>query len=244
MTAHAPAPALVAPARRHVPSLADASEGELVGAARAHDESAVRELIRRMNPRLFRVARGIAASDAEAEEIVQEAWLAAFTRLDTFREEARFSTWVTRITLNAALMRKRRARVHEEYDTVAEAKNPDDTVLRFPGAGLEQPDAALGQRQVRELLERAVADLPPDLRLVFLLREAEGMSTLAIARDLSINPVTVKTRLFRARARLRRSIERRLRGGFDAIFPFDGARCNAMTERVVAALGSGRQKAN
>jgi RNA polymerase sigma-70 factor, ECF subfamily len=223
--------------RRPSPSLADASEAELVAAARARDEAAVRELIRRMNPRLFRVARGIVASDAEAEEVVQEAYLAAFTRLDTFRAEASFATWITRIALNAALMRSRRVRPHEEYDTVAEA--PRDTVLPFPGSGTDQPDAALGQRQVRELLERAVAELPPDLRLVFILREAEGLSTLAIARDLSLNPVTVKTRLFRARLRLRRSIEQRLRGGFDAIFPFGGARCSAMADRVVAALRLG-----
>src|SRR5699024_7567852 len=122
---------------------------------------------------------------------VQETYLVAFTRLDTFREEARFSTWVTRIALNAAKMRGRRARVHEEYDTVTEANAPEDTVLAFPGGSTGQPDAVLGQHQVRELLERAVAELPPDLRLVFLLRESEGMSTLAIARDLAINPVTV-----------------------------------------------------
>ena len=223
-------------------SLSDATESELVAAARERDEAAVRELIRRMNPRLFRVARGIVASDAEAEEVVQDAYLAAFARLDTFRAEASFATWITRIALNAAMMRSRLARPHEEYDTVSEANGPRDTVLPFPGSGTDQPDAALGQRQVRELLERAVAELPPDLRLVFLLREAEGMSTLAIARDLSLNPVTVKTRLFRARLRLRRSIERRLRGGFDAIFPFGGGRCAAMADRVVAALllgGSG-----
>jgi RNA polymerase sigma-70 factor (ECF subfamily) len=223
--------------RRPAPSLADAPEAELVAAARARDEAAVRELIRRMNPRLFRVARAIVASDAEAEEVVQEAYLAAFTRLDTFRAEASFSTWITRVALNAAMMRRRRARPHEEYDTVAEP--PRDTVLPFPGSGTDQPDATLGQRQVRELLERAVGELPPDLRLVFLLREAEGMSTLAIARDLSLNPVTVKTRLFRARLRLRRSIERRLSGGFDAIFPFGGSRCAAMADRVVAALRLG-----
>ena len=217
-------------------SLTDAAEAELVEAARERDEAAVRELIRRMNPRLFRVARGLAASDAEAEEIVQETYLAAFTRLDSFKAEARFSTWITRICLNTARMRRRRSRAHEEYDTVTETNGSEDTVLAFPGAGVEQPDAVLGQRQVRVLLEHAVAELPPELRLVFLMREAEGMSTLAIARDLSLNPVTVKTRLFRARQRLRKAIEKRLRGGFDAIFPFGGRRCAAMADRVVKAL--------
>lgn len=217
--------------------LTDASEAELVEAARARDEAAVRELIRRMNPRLFRVARGLAAGDAEAEEIVQETYLAAFTRLETFRGNARFSTWITRICLNAARMRGRGARTHEEYDTVTESNGMEDTVLAFPGGGAMRPDAALGQRQARALLEHAIDDLPPELRVVFLMREAEGMSTIAIARDLSLNPVTVKTRLFRARQRLRKAIEKHLRGGFDAVFPFGGARCAAMADRVVAKLG-------
>lgn len=165
--------------RRLTSSLAEATEADLVQGARAGDESALRELIRRLNPRLFRVARGIAASDAEAEEIVQDAWLAAFSRLDTFREEARFSTWVTRIALNAALMRNRRARACEEYDTVTEAPPQKETVLAFPGlaasgAGPAQPEAALGQAQLRALLEHAVAELPPKLRLVFLLRDVAG----------------------------------------------------------------------
>ncbi|GMG84565.1 RNA polymerase sigma factor [Paralimibaculum aggregatum] len=208
-------------------------------AARAGDEAAIRELVRRLNPRLFRVARGIARSDAEAEEIVQESYLAAFGGLAAFRGEARFSTWITRIAVNAALQRSRRAQAdpaHEGYDTVTESDVTRDTVLPFPGGGAAQPEAEAGRRQVREMLEQAVAELPPELRIVFLLREAEGMSTLAVARDLALNPVTVKTRLFRARQRLRRAIERRLQGGFDAIFPFAGRRCAALADRVIAAL--------
>jgi len=81
-----------------------------------------------------------------------------------------------------------------------------------------------------------VAALPDDLRLVFLLYETEGMSVLAIARDLSLNPITVRTRLYRARKRLRTALEARLMGGFEAIFPFDGARCAHMADRVVARL--------
>lgn len=214
------------------------AEEALVAAARAHDEAAVRELIRRLNPRLFRVARGIVDSDAEAEEVVQETYLAAFTRLDRFRGEARFSTWITTIALNAARMRRRSARPHEEYDTLAENEAPAADVLAFPGRGPDRPEAALGRTQVSTMLEEVVADLPADLRLVFLLREAEGMSILEIARDLSLNPITVKTRLFRARKRLRAALESRLSGGFDAVFPFHGARCAHMADRIVADLKS------
>lgn len=222
--------------RRPHGDLRDFSEAALVAAARQKDEDAVRELIRRLNPRLFRVARGIVETNAEAEEAVQEAYLAAFTTLDCFRGEARFSTWITRITLNAARMRRRASRPHEEYDTVIEDKEIQNRVLTFPGVETDRPDAALGRSQMRGLLEQAVAELPEEFRLVFLLREAEGMSVLAIARDLNLNPITVKTRLFRARRRLRAMLEARLSGGFDAVFPFDGQRCASMADRVVCAL--------
>ena len=226
------------PAPRPAPacSLRDAAEATLVTAARAQDEAAVRELVRRLNPRLFRVARGILDTNAEAEDAVQDAYLAAFTRLDQFRGEARFSTWLIRITINAARMRARAARPQEEYDTVLERDPPDSAVVIFPGNGFEGSEAALGRSQISTMLEAAVAGLPAELRLVFLLHEAEGLGVLAIARTLSLNPITVRTRLFRARKRLRAGLEARLRGGFEAVFPFDGARCTHMADRVLADL--------
>lgn len=227
----------VQPDRHDATPLGEATpEAALVTAARDGDEVAVRELIRRMNPRLFRIARGIVESDAEAEDVVQETYLKAFTQLDKFRAEARFSTWITRIAINTARMQIRRARPQEEYNTVAEDENPTSSILAFPGQNSDRPEALLGRSQLRVLLEDAVADLPTDLRLPFLMREAESMSVLAIAKDLSLNPITVKTRLFRARRRLRGAIQDRIHGGFDAIFPFDGARCVGMADRVVAGL--------
>lgn len=221
--------------------LRQASEEALVALARERDEAAVRELIRRFNPRLFRVARGVVGTDPEAEEVLQDAYLAAFSRLDQFRGDARFSTWMTRIVLNTAGMHKRRSRPHEEYDTVAEDEAGERRVLAFPGSGPDGPEATLGRSQLRRLLEGAIGELPSDLRLVFLLREAEGLSVLTIAQDLQLNPITVKTRLFRARRQLRAALEARLRGGFDAVFPFDGARCAGMADRVVGRLkGKGR----
>lgn len=211
-------------------------ENALIAAAKDGDEAAVRELIRRMNPRLFRIARGIVTSDAEAEEVVQETYLKAFTQLDKFRGEAQFSTWITRIAINTARMQIRRVRPQEEYNTVAEDQQNLDFLLTFPGQDPDRPEVALGRAQMRVLLEEAVALLPADLRLPFLMREAESMSVLAIAHDLSLNPITVKTRLFRARRRLRTALEDRIQGGFDAIFPFDGARCVGMADRVVVKL--------
>ncbi|WP_320178984.1 RNA polymerase sigma factor [Roseovarius pacificus] len=209
-------------------------ETELVSAARAGSEAAVRELIRRLNPRLFRVARGIVASDIEAEDVVQDTYLAAFAKLESFREEASFETWITRIAINNARMQLRRNHPNEVYDTVTEGDTPH--ILVFPGQGSEPAETSIARTEIRRLVEKAVADLPPDLRLTFILRETEGLSTAATARQLQINPITVKTRLFRARLLLRASLERKLRGGFEEIFPFDGKRCTDMADRVVSKL--------
>ncbi|WP_170415898.1 RNA polymerase sigma factor [Ruegeria atlantica] len=210
------------------------SEAELVADARNGNEMAIRELVRRLNPRLFRVARGIVETDAEAEDALQEAYCSAFSKIDSFKERASFSTWITRIVINTSRMQRRRMRPEEEYDTVEETDL--SRVLTFPGHNPELPDAAIGRAQLRGLLEAAVSELPPYLRLPFLLRESEEMSVLAIARELQINPITVKTRLFRARRRLRSTLERQVRGGFEAIFPFGGKRCANMANRVVGHL--------
>lgn len=212
----------------------DDPDWQLVAAARAHDEAAIRELVRRMNPRLFRIARGILPSDAEAEEAVQDAYLAAFTRLDSFRGEARFSTWISRIAINTARMQARRPRPERDHVTVTDDLASSAEVLVFPG--VETAEAGAGRHEVRVLLEAALAGLPPDLRLPFLLHEVEGRPVLAIARDLALNPITVRTRLFRARRQLRLTLQARLRGGFEAVFPFDGARCTLMADRVIGAL--------
>ena len=212
------------------------SEAALVAAARLHEEAAVRELIRRLNGRLFRIARGLMSTDAEAEEVVQDAYLAAFTHLDGFRNAARFSTWITRITLNCAAMRLRKQHAQEEYDTVEEPALRSGEVVPFPGLETEPTEAALGRMQTRALIEAAVSELPSDLRLVFLMHDASGLSLHDIARDLSLPLGTVKTRLMRARHRLRRIITDRIQGGFETIFPFAGHRCAGMAESVVALL--------
>lgn len=216
------------------PDLHDAPEAALLALARQHDADAARELIRRLNPRLYRVARGMMASNAEAEEVVQDAYLAAFTRLEQFRGQSAFATWVTRITINAARMRLRRTAAPEHYDTVNEVEPAATAVLPYPRP--ETAEMTFARCELRRMLEEVVADLPPDLRLVFLLRETEGLSVLEISRAISLNPITVKTRHFRARLRLRKALEGRLKGGFDAVFPFDGARCQRLTLAVLERL--------
>ena len=211
----------------------------LVQLARQGGEDAIRALIRRNNQRLFRVARAVVRDDGEAEDIVQEAYARAFTNLGSFRGESSFSTWLTRIALNEALGRKRKRRANcklAELDNVAAGSN-GGSVIMFPTA-LTPPgaDAELGRSQVRDLLQNAVDELPDIFRVVFILRDIEEMSIEETARQLQLKPETVKTRLHRARRLMRATLEKRLSATFSELFPFDGARCQRMADRVIARL--------
>ncbi|MBY5406380.1 MULTISPECIES: RNA polymerase sigma factor [Rhizobium] len=230
--------AIPVPAGQHRPQTSTLSNADLVLLAKMGDESAIRTIVQRHNQRLFRTARAVIRNDWEAEDVVQAAYTKAFTNLAAFRGEAQLSTWLTRITLNEALGRVR-ARKNttglEEIDMQTMA--PGGEVLQFPSSlSATDPESELSRSQARHLLENAVDELPDDFRAVFVLRDVEGMSTDEAASYLGIRPETAKTRLHRARKMMRQSIEKKLSGAFSALFPFDGARCAFMADRVIAAL--------
>lgn len=223
---------------RNGPPLETPSDEQLVALAREGDQSAVRVLVQRHNRRLFRVARAVVRNDSEAEDIVQETYVQAFTHLDQFRDEARLSTWLTRIAFNAALARVRQRRPMaplEEIDT--QDSRTSGRLIMFPSPlPPANPETELARMQVRGVLERAIDALPAPFRVVFVMRDVEGMSTEETASYLSMRVETVKTRLHRARKLMRSTIERELSGAFTEAFPFDGARCANMADRVSAQL--------
>lgn len=222
---------------RHIPDMSSLSEEDLVALARSGDELAIRAIVQRNNRRLFRTARAIIRNDAEAEDVVQATYVQAFTRLDAFRGEAQFSTWLTRITFNEALGRLRRGRNTTGLEDIAMKHFSDSQIVQFPmSLAIADPEAEASRNEARRLLERAVDELPDDFRAVFVLRDVEGMSTEETASYLGIRSETVKTRLHRARRLMRASIEKQLSGAFSALFPFDGSRCVCMADRVIAAL--------
>ncbi|MBY5438825.1 RNA polymerase sigma factor [Rhizobium leguminosarum] len=230
--------AIPVPAGQHRQQTSTLSDADLVPLAKMGDESAIRTIVQRHNQRLFRTARAVIRNDWEAEDVVQAAYTKAFTNLAAFRGEAQLSTWLTRITLNEALGRVR-ARKNttgiEEIDMQTAA--PGGEVLQFPSSlSATDPETELSRSEARHLLENAVDELPDDFRAVFVLRDVEGMSTEEAASYLGIRPETAKTRLHRARKMMRQSIQKKLSGAFSALFPFDGARCACMVDRVIAAL--------
>ena len=226
------------PLRRKPPAtLEQAGEHELVGLARGGSAAAFREIMRRNNRRLFRAARGIIGSDWEAEEVVQDAYVRAFQALGAFREEAALGTWLTRIAINEA-----RGRLRGRRETLPLTALDEETmgeIIQFPSVAANAADperqAAIGE--IRILLEGAIAALPAPFREVFILRQVEGLSIEETARVLSIEPETVKTRLHRARMRLRQALQDQLAPALTDTFPFEGERCQRLTRIVLHRLG-------
>jgi RNA polymerase sigma-70 factor (ECF subfamily) len=180
-------------------------EAALIALALEGNQAAVRAIVRRHNSRLHRVARSVVRDQAEAEDVVQEAYLRAFSNLSSFRGASSLSTWLTRITLNEALGRVRRRSLTmvaspADLDVV---RNEDAVALLPFGRPPPTPEAMLEERQLRDLLDKAVRELPEPFRCVFVLRNVDDLSIDDIARRLSLKPQTVKTRLHRARRLLK-----------------------------------------
>ncbi len=212
-------------------------DADLVSQARLGNTDAFRAIMQRHNRRLYRVARGILGSDVEAEDVVQDGYLQAFTRLDTFRGEARLSTWLTRIVMNEALGRVRRRRRLVDLSALEQAEGGQAQILMFPQPSPTQdPEAEAGRAQLRRMVEHAVDELPEAFRSVFMMREVEEMSIEETASFLGIRPETVKTRLHRARRLLQKALQARLVATMKDAFPFDGLRCNRVTDRVMQQL--------
>ncbi|HMB56556.1 MAG TPA: RNA polymerase sigma factor [Arenimonas sp.] len=213
---------------------------DLVDLARHGHREAFRHIMQRCNQRLFRIARGVAGDDSEAEDIVQEAYARAFENLDGFRGEAALLTWMTRIVLNEAYGRVRQHRPTATVEEIDSAQASDNRVLHFPARfGSEDPAAAATRAQIRALLERAVDNLPEDFRIVFMMREIEECTVEETALSLGIRAETVKTRLHRARRLLRIALQDTLATTLTEAFPFLGARCDRMTTNMLARLDAG-----
>lgn len=217
--------------------LAALDEAALVRLARAGDDASFRAIMQRSNRRLYRIARAVMNNDSEAEDVVQEAYVRAFTRLKDFRGESSLATWLSRIVLNEAMGRLRRRRPTVDIAAIETRQAPQGEVIRFPLASMEpDPERAIAQRQIGALLERAIDELPDPFRTVLVARAVEGMSIEETAELFGLKPETVKTRLHRARHLLREALEKQIGPVLSDAFPFDGRRCERMTQAVLARL--------
>ena len=214
------------------------SDEDLVARCLSKDEAAVRELTRRHNRRLFRLARGVVRDDSEAEDVVQASYVRAFLGLDRFRGDCAFGTWIGRIVINEALGRVRRRRAMVDFDAAPEDQL-QARILAFPQASHPpDPEHSMAQREIVTALERAIDALPDPFRVVFIARLVEGLSIEETAALFQLRPETVKTRVHRARQRVRADLEKQLGPLVSAAFRFDGARCERLTGNVIKRLTS------
>jgi len=198
---------------------------------------AVRTIVEQNNRRLYRIARSIVRSDSEAEDVVQEAYVSACTHLDSFRGDSNLATWLSRITINEAFARLRRARATVSLEALT-AHRSEAQIIPFPQtATTDDPERTMAQREILGLIERATDNLPEIFRIVFVARVIEGMSVEETADLLGLTAKTVKTRLHRARRLLRQQLGSQIGAVLTDAFPFAGRRCQRMTNAIIRRLG-------
>ena len=198
-------------------------------------------LMRRHNQKLYRAARSILLNDADAEEAVQEAWWKAYSHFAEFRGDAKPSTWLTRIAVNEALMRRRRNKTREAViqSTDGTQFNDDDMPARETSASeTTQPDARLQTTELRHALEQQIDALPEIYRTAFMLCGVDQMSAKDAAKALGLRAVTVRVRYMRARRMLRNALARQLDIDNARAFSFAGERC----DRIVSGVQQRVQK--
>jgi RNA polymerase sigma-70 factor, ECF subfamily len=210
-------------------------EFDLIRRAARKEETAIRVIIQAHNRRLYRVARSIVRDDGEAEDVLQEAYLRAFSSLAEFRGDSSLSTWLTRIVLNEAFRRLRR---HTERPVAHIYPPSEANVIPFPFSDHQpaDPERAMAQRQLCELVERAIDGLAQEFRTVLVARVIEGMTVEETADLLGLRPETVKTRLHRARRLLKVALADHIGPLFSDVFPFEGERCERITNALVKRL--------
>lgn len=210
------------------------SDQEVIARIRGGDAALFEVLMRRYNQRVYRVARAVVKDEAEAEDVMQQAYLNAYVHLDQFAGRAQFSTWLTRIAIFEALSRRRRERPTESLDSLDASGDRMDS-LKAPAADPER-EAYAGE--LKRLLESAVDALPEPYRLVFMLREVEGLSTAETADGLDIGEEAVKTRLHRARAMVRRELFEKAGATGPEAFSFHLSRCDSVVHAVLDRIGA------
>lgn len=226
-----------------VTPIKDLTDAELAARIASGDMLALQHLMRRHNQTLYRTARSILKDDAEAEDAVQEAYVLAYRAMDRFRGDAKLSTWLIRIAVNAAIRRARKLnRSAEVIDLVADPADPRETgeeslEAEMNGNTPEQPERTALRAETRRLIEDKINRLPDAFRTVFVLRAIEEMTVDETADCLGIPEV--RARYFRARkGLLREALAREIDFSIDEAFSFAGDRCDRIVAGVLSRLAN------
>jgi RNA polymerase sigma-70 factor, ECF subfamily len=211
---------------------------DLLAQARQGSEAAYAEIIRRHNRRLFRIVRSVLKNDAEAEDALQDTYVQAFVNLATLRDDASLAGWLGRIAVNEALTRLRRRRATVTLDAVETAQAEEDSIVSelVQSAAALNPETAAAHGEIKTILAAAIDKLPTHFRTVFVACGIEQMSIEEAASCFGLPPNTIKTRFHRAKRLLRKALGEEFLAALPDVFPFAGARCDAITARVLARL--------
>ena len=186
-------------------------ESVLVAQAKAGDQNAFAELVNRYERKIYRLAKNITRNDEDAEDVLQDAFLKAYTHLDNFKGDSKFYTWIVRIAVNEALMRLRKRKTDRTVPLDEPVELGEETVAREIAVWEDNPEQQYSQEEWRRILDEAVESLKPDFRTVFVLRDIEELSTEETAETLGISVPAVKSRLLRARLALRERLTRQFK---------------------------------
>jgi RNA polymerase sigma-70 factor, ECF subfamily len=214
------------------------SDEEVVRRVLAGETALFEVVMRRYNQRLYRVARAILRDDAEAEDVTQQAYVNAYMHLDQFANRATFSTWLTKIAAHEALARARRRGRFDDTDAMQE----DGAIMGALTAPGPDPERQAFAGELKALMESAIEALPEHYRVVFVMREVEGMSTAESAACLDITEKTAKTRLHRARTLLRDNLYQRAGVESAAAFSFQAPRCDRLVAAVLDRIEAASEK--
>jgi RNA polymerase sigma-70 factor (ECF subfamily) len=215
-------------------ALGTLSDDDVIERVQAGETAWFEILMRRYNQRLFRAARAIVRDDAEAEDVVQDAYVRAYQHLSTFAGRAAFSTWLTKIAIHEAFARVRdRRRMRPMQEPMDESPEHGAPLQPAPA---ESPEQAVAERQLARLVELAIDELPDGFREVFVLRAVQEMSLAETAACLEIPEATVKTRLFRARALLQKKLAARTDAVVPQAYAFAFERCDRIVDSVLRRI--------
>ena len=198
------------------PTLVD--ESELVSRAQAGEDEAFAELVSRYQNKIYRLAKNITQNKEDAEDVLQEAFLKAYSHLGGFQRNSRFYTWIVRIAVNEALMKLRKRRSDRTVPLDEPVETGEEAVTREIAVWEDNPEQRYSREEMQGILDDAVEDLKPDFRTVFVLRDIEELSTEETAEALGISIPAVKSRLLRARLALRESLTRKFKRKGEDVF--------------------------
>lgn len=191
--------------------------------------SAFEIIMRRYNQRLYRIARSILKSNDAAEDAVQQAYISAYYKLDSYTHTGRFGAWLTRITINEALMLKRKS--ENNHAEISDSIHND----KLSGTNTN-PQTVYENKELATLIESAIEKLPDEFRYVFVLRAIQQLSTKETADCLDIHETTVKTRLHRARNIMQTTLNQHIEQTGMHVFEFAGQRCDRIVSKVLKEL--------